>query len=462
MPTEPKQFKLHKSQLQFRRSSALLRCFSGGIGSGKTTVGAFDMIARAKPGRLYAVVSPSYQMLLDSTFRTFLNVASDLDVLDRKSVKNSAPPSCKLKIGCEMLFRSADNPDSLRGPNLSGVWIDEGSLMDVAAFHVMLGRLREAGELGWLSVTTTPKGKSNWVFDVFASNRPDTNLIRCATRDNPFLAERFASMVAQQYTSQLARQELEGEFIDSEGGLFRRAWFGIVDAAPKIVSQCRAWDLASTPLNEKKASDPDFSVGALLGKDEAGTVYTLDIKRLRGSPETVEQAVRETAKLDGKAVAIWMEEEGGSSGKVVADHYARRVLNGHNFRTERSTGSKADRAQPFAAVSERGLVKLVAGHWNNAFLDEIELFPFGAHDDQVDAASLAFNKLASGLHLWVRWGGLIDMNAPADDLSEGPRAITMEDLAELAKKCPKPEDDPHWHPLYGRSAPLSIKTGEVG
>ena len=32
-----------------------------------------------------------------------------------------------------------------------------------------------------------------------------------------------------------------------------------------------------------------------------------------------------------------------------------------------------------------------------ARLDETEIFPFGAHDDQVDAASLALEKLA-----WVQ------------------------------------------------------------
>jgi predicted phage terminase large subunit-like protein len=39
-------------------------------------------------------------------------------------------------------------------------------------------------------------------------------------------------------------------------------------------------------------------------------------------------------------------------------------------------------------------VKLVAGPWITDFLDELETFPEGAHDDQVDAASGAFQVLA--------------------------------------------------------------------
>jgi phage terminase large subunit-like protein len=83
-----------------------------------------------------------------------------------------------------------------------------------------------------------------------------------------------------------------------------------------------------------------------MAKDEAGTIYILDCKRLRGSPQQVESAVRQTAELDTKAGAIWMEQEPGSAGVTVADHYARRVLNGFNFHAERSTGDKATNGRP--------------------------------------------------------------------------------------------------------------------
>jgi predicted phage terminase large subunit-like protein len=49
------------------------------------------------------------------------------------------------------------------------------------------------------------------------------------------------------------------------------------------------------------------------------------------------------------------------------------------------SADKAVRAGPWASLAEGGLVRLVAGPWNSTFLDEIEAFPHGAHDDQVDA-----------------------------------------------------------------------------
>ena len=46
-----------------------------------------------------------------------------------------------------------------------------------------------------------------------------------------------------------------------------------------------------------------------------------------------------------------MEQEPGSAGVTVADHYARHVLSGYTFHAERSTGDKATRAQPLAAAA---------------------------------------------------------------------------------------------------------------
>ena len=47
---------------------------------------------------------------------------------------------------------------------------------------------------------------------------------------------------------------------------------------------------------------------------------------------------------------------------------------------------------PFAAQCEVGNVRLLAGRWNEAFLDEMCMFPNGAKDDQVDSASGSFDK----------------------------------------------------------------------
>ena len=216
--TPQRTVRLHPAQHDFLRSNALFRAFCGGIGSGKSWAGSYDLIRRAQTGRLYLVAAPTYAMLADATLRLFLALAQELGLVEPGAVKRSAPPSVRLRTGAEVLFRSADEPDRLRGPNLSGVWLDEASLMPPDAFSVAIGRLRQAGEQGWLSTTFTPKGRQHWTFETFATGRPDTALFQARTADNPFLPAGFPDTVRRQYTSALAAQELEGQFLDAGGG----------------------------------------------------------------------------------------------------------------------------------------------------------------------------------------------------------------------------------------------------
>ena len=189
----------------------------GGIGSGKSFIGALDMIRRSKPGRLYLVTAPTYPMLSDATFRSLTGMARDLGVVAIGDMKSSPPPSIKLVTGAEILFRSTDNPEMLRGPNLSGIWMDEASLSKQEAFDILLGRLREQGEQGWMSATFTPKGKVHWTYKVFGTKQPDTELIHATSDENPFLPPTFVQNVRKRYTAQQARQELGGAFIEGAG-----------------------------------------------------------------------------------------------------------------------------------------------------------------------------------------------------------------------------------------------------
>src|SRR6476646_9168831 len=77
-----------------------------------------------------------------------------------------------------------------------------------------------------------------------------------------------------------------------------------------------------------------------------------------------------------------------------AAQQAVRALAGYSVYTERVTKTKVERADPLAAQCEAGNVKVVKGPWNSDYLNELCSFPGGDHDDQVDASSGAFHKLA--------------------------------------------------------------------
>lgn len=185
--------------------------------SGKSFIGSLDVLRRAKPGRLYLVTAPTYPMLSDATFRSLTGLARQLGLIEPGDVKASPPPSIKLRNGAEVLFRSTDNPEMLRGPNLSGVWMDEASLSKREAFDILIGRLREGGEQGWFDTTFTPKGRTHWTYKVFAAEAPDTYLVRAQSGENPFLPKTFVQNVQKRYTKQQVRQELLGHFVEAAG-----------------------------------------------------------------------------------------------------------------------------------------------------------------------------------------------------------------------------------------------------
>lgn len=193
---------------------------------------------------------------------------------------------------------------------------------------------------------------------------------------------------------------LEGDWTVTESGnMFKREWFKVIerDAVPQKLAKVCAWDLAATEVKEGK--DPDYTVGTVIGKDEDGFYYVIDVIRTRSTPSDVEKIVRQTAEIHGPdSCDYWMEQEPGSSGVNTIDYYRRKVLAGFYFSEEKTTGKKSDRARPFSSMAQSGAVRIVKARWNSDWLDELEIFPTeGAHDDQVDSASLAFSKCAQKL-----------------------------------------------------------------
>jgi predicted phage terminase large subunit-like protein len=179
------------------------------------------------------------------------------------------------------------------------------------------------------------------------------------------------------------------------GGKFRREWFEIVDSYPAKGQKVRMWDLGATPspTENKRGKDPDWTAGCLLVEQD-GQYWIADIKRMRGTPKQVEDYIRQTASVDGSRIPVHIEQEPGASGVSMIDHYQRRVLRGFSCYPFMSQKSKIERANPASSAAEAGNVFLVSGPWINAFLDEVEIFPNGDHDDQVDSFSGAFQMVS--------------------------------------------------------------------
>lgn len=224
---------------------------------------------------------------------------------------------------------------------------------------------------------------------------PDAVFVPAKIADNPSL-DRKAYRVSLGHLSplEIARLEAGDWEAADEGETFERAWFGIVDEAPADCRWVRFWDMAATVPNPKKRDDPDWTVGTLMGLSSLGQFYIADVIRFRKSPLDTQLAIAQTAAVDGRRVAVRMEEEGGSSGKTVIDHYRREVLVGYDYDGIKPTLSKEERAAPLARAAQAGNVKLLSRPWVPKWLDEVAAFPtVGIHDDQVDSASGGMESL---------------------------------------------------------------------
>ncbi len=176
--------------------------------------------------------------------------------------------------------------------------------------------------------------------------------------------------------------------LEAEGAVASRAWFGVVDAMPDGKAEwVRVWDLAATVSNKA-----DYLVGLKMAK-VGHRYYIADVDRSRTAPADVIPRIARVAAQDGKGVMVVAEQEGGGSGKIVSSHIAA-ALAGYRIAFIRPNGDKVFRALPFLDQAKAGNVFLLRGAWNDAFLSELDTFPAGEHDDQVDPAAYAFSKLA--------------------------------------------------------------------
>ncbi len=170
-----------------------------------------------------------------------------------------------------------------------------------------------------------------------------------------------------------------------EGALFKPDAVTVIEAEPADVKKwVRAWDLGATVRG-------DPTVGVRMGEWGNKRVVA-DVVRLQGTPDQVERTIVATADRDGKGCEIHIPQDPGQAGKAQIQ-YLTSKLAGFNVKSSPETGDKVTRAEPYASQVNVGNVVLVRAPWNRAYLDELRVFPSGAHDDQVDASSRAFAAL---------------------------------------------------------------------
>lgn len=170
-------------------------------------------------------------------------------------------------------------------------------------------------------------------------------------------------------------------------GLFDVSKIKVIDALPSDMQTIRFYDLAATA---KKHSD--YTAGVKLGIDKQENIYICHVYRVQKTPAALEDDIIANARLDGHGTRIRFEAE--KQGLVQLDFLLRKPeLRGFIVDGKAPDGDKYTRAQAPASRVNTEKVFMLRGEWNRAFLDELSIFPMGAHDDQVDAFSGAYDAL---------------------------------------------------------------------
>lgn len=291
---------------------------------------------------------------------------------------------------------SAEDPDSLRGPQFHAAWCDE-----LAKWRLgeetwdMLQLALRLGDNPRQLVTTTPRPiplLRRLLTD------PATVVSRMRTEDNAeHLAPTFIAQMRRRYDgTALGRQELDGEIIeDNAGALWRRDWIEtlrsvrpLMDILPELQRIVVALD---PPVTSTATSDACGIVVAGLGPDGRG--YVLADRTLQGREASAWARAAIAAYRDFDADCLVAEVNQG--GDLVAG-VLKQIDAGVPITNVRATRGKYLRAEPVAALYAEGRVSHVGTF--TALEDQMLTFGVGGlkggkSPDRLDALVWALTAL---------------------------------------------------------------------
>lgn len=329
----------------------------GGRGAGKTRAGAEWVRAMALDAAPAASGQPLRIALVGETLADARAVMVEgisglLSVHARHERPHFTISKRELKWpnGAVAQIFSADDPDSLRGPQFHAAWSDELAKWRYAdeTWDMLQLGLR-LGDDPRQIVTTTPRPiplLKRLLKD------PRIAVTRAATSANVHLAPAFLQEIVARYQgTRLGRQELEGELIeDNPSALWRRSLLEQcrVEAVPHVARIAVAVD---PPVTSSAASDACGIIGAGLGHD--ARVYVLADATVQGR-RPLEWA-KAALQLYDRLGADCLVAEANQGGDLVGEIFGQ-IAPGLPVKLVHATRGKVVRAEPVAALYEQGRV----------------------------------------------------------------------------------------------------------
>ena len=192
----------------------------------------------------------------------------------------------------------------------------------------------------------------------------------------------------------------------------------------------------------KKTEQADFSVLMVMGLDRNGDIHIIDV--IRGKydfPELKKLCVTVNAKWRGKGLRGFYIEDKASGQSLIQE---LRNQSGISVIPYKVNADKVARLNTVTPLIEGGRVFLPKDvGWLDEFMNEMQSFPNGAHDDQVDALSM-------GLDVCSR------MSGATADMFEGSI-----DMGSSLNKQFSPTSSGNWWDKYKKPDAWNKSWGEV-
>ncbi len=264
-------------------------------------------------------------------------------------------------VGAVAFAFSAEDPESLRGPQFDAAWCDEigAWAKDLDTWKTLAFGMR-LGAAPRIVATTTPRPRAlvKLLVGKAEAGRGAVVMTQAATRANAQnLSPEFVEALEEDYGgTPLGRQELDGELIeDLEGALWTRAMIEAArcDAAEAVELE-RVVVAVDPPAGAGGRSD---ACGIVVAGVRGGVVYVLADCTVRGlRPAEWAKRVAAAAEAYGAGLVVAESNQGGEMVRDVLEAAGEGAV---RVKLEHASKGKRDRAEPVSAKYDQGRVRHV-------------------------------------------------------------------------------------------------------
>lgn len=351
---------------------------------------------------------------------TFREILAESGLVHGKDYKeNRGNRYFEFENGSLIEFKTADEPESLRGAGLDLLWMDEAAFIpNNDAYNVVRPALSD--RQGLVISTTTPSGK-NWFYDEFWGEEAlkDERIGRVEYRslDNPYFPREEWFEEKKRYHPMLFRQEYMASFDAMQGRELLGDWLHYYKSRPKSSElTCFMGIDPAISLSDKADS---FAMALIGVTKDHNTVYLLDTYKGRiPFPEQVDIISQWYFNKKYKPIMIGVEAQAYQQALV---QQLQRIPNLPPIIPMFAKGRKETRILSMSPLFKYGKVKIREEQQDfiNEWLDYDSTLK-NPKDDLLDAVEIA-----------LRTAGAIIPDVP-NTITNDPNDFPASDMDELA------------------------------